>query len=119
MTGSTESNPVVSIVLPTYNRLSWLLKSINSVVEQTYGNWELLVIDDVSNDGTKEKMEELSGKDKRIRYFRIPVTKEPGISKFLNFGINNSSGKYIARLDDDDRWCDKQKLEKQEAKRES
>ncbi|MCE1166103.1 MAG: glycosyltransferase [Bacteroidetes bacterium] len=113
MTVSAEDNPVVSIILPTYNRLSWLLKSINSVMEQSIKNWELLVIDDISSDGTKEKMEELCAEDKRIKYHRLPVTKEPGISKFLNFGINNSKGKYIARLDDDDRWCDKDKLAKQ------
>ncbi|MGV8018252.1 MAG: glycosyltransferase family 2 protein [Ignavibacteria bacterium] len=108
-------NPLVSIVLPTFNRLTWLLKSIDSVLSQTYKNWELLVIDDASSDGTKEEMEKLCRKDERIKYYRIPVTKEPGIAKFLNFGIDIAKGNYIARLDDDDRWCGERKLEKQVA----
>ncbi|MDD5363159.1 MAG: glycosyltransferase family 2 protein [Ignavibacteria bacterium] len=113
MANLIDSKPLVSIVLPTYNRLNWLLKSIDSVIEQTYENWELLVIDDISDDGTKEKMEEICLQDKRIHYHRLPVTKEPGISKFLNYGIKTACGTYIARLDDDDRWCDREKLAKQ------
>lgn len=105
--------PLVSIVLPTFNRVNWLVKSIDSVLSQSYTNWELLVVDDVSSDGTKEKMEELCATDSRINYFRIPVSKEPGIAKFLNFGIKTAKGTFIARLDDDDRWCGDNKLERQ------
>lgn len=105
--------PKVSIVLPTYNRVEWLVKSVESVISQTYQNWELFVIDDISSDGTKERMEEYCNFDHRIKYFRIPVTDEVGISKFLNFGINNGNGKYIARLDDDDKWIDNDKIKKQ------
>jgi glycosyltransferase involved in cell wall biosynthesis len=108
-----DNYPLVTIVLPTYNRLKWLLKSIDSVVEQSYSNWELYVIDDISCDGTEEKMNELSVADSRIKYHKLPVTDEIGISKFLNFGIFNGHGKYIARLDDDDKWIDKDKLKKQ------
>ena len=106
-------NPKVSIVLPTYNRIEWLVKSIESVRKQTYQNWELFVIDDISSDGTDSKMLEFCNIDSRIKYFKLPVTEEVGISKFLNFGINNGSGKYIARLDDDDKWIDCDKLKKQ------
>lgn len=106
-------NPKVSIVLPTYNRIDWLVKSIESVRKQTYQNWELFVIDDISSDGTDSKMLEFCDIDSRIKYFKLPVTEEVGISKFLNFGINNGSGKYIARLDDDDKWIDFDKLKKQ------
>ena len=105
-----EGSPKVSIVLPTYNRINWLIKSINSVKEQTYQNWELFVIDDISSDGTDEKMKEICSKDLRIQYHKLPVTKELGISKFLNFGILNGTGKYIARLDDDDKWIDNDKF---------
>ena len=108
-----EESPKVSIVLPTYNRINWLIKSIDSVRSQTYQNWELFVIDDISSDGTDEKMKEICCEDSRIQYHKLPVTKEPGISKFLNFGINNGTGKYIARLDDDDKWIDNDKLRKQ------
>ncbi len=108
-----DESPKVSIVLPTYNRINWLLKSIESVCSQSYQNWELFVIDDISSDGTDTKMHEISLADPRIKYFKLPVTSEKGISRFLNFGIKNGNGKYIARLDDDDKWIDKDKLKKQ------
>lgn len=107
------ANPIVSIVLPTYNRLNWLLKSIKSVQEQSFTDWEMFIIDDISTDGTEEKMLELCKNDSRIFYHKLPVTAEKGISKFLNHGIKVSNGKYIARLDDDDKWIDNKKLQKQ------
>jgi glycosyltransferase involved in cell wall biosynthesis len=108
-----ENRPLVSIVLPTYNRLKSLLISIDSIKAQTYENWELLIIDDISDDGTKEAMEELQKIDTRINYFKIEVDNTPGISKYLNFGISKAKGKYIARLDDDDYWCENEKLKMQ------
>jgi glycosyltransferase involved in cell wall biosynthesis len=105
--------PLVTVILPTFNRLNWLLKSIDSVQKQTLTDWELLVIDDASSDGTTEKMQELTKIDSRIIYHKLPVTKEPGIAKFLNFGINNARGNYIARIDDDDQWCNVNKLQLQ------
>jgi glycosyltransferase involved in cell wall biosynthesis len=107
------NKPLVSVVIPTYNRINLLLRAIDSVKEQSYENWELIIIDDISNDGTKEKMEEMQSQDKRIRYLRREVDDIPGISKYLNFGIENANGKYIARLDDDDFWCVKDKLKMQ------
>lgn len=98
--------PVVSIVMPTCNRANLLKKSVESVISQSYQNWELLVIDDISTDDTEKMMTEYSKKDPRIKYFRIVPEKVPGISKYLNFGIKNAAGKYISRLDDDDYWCD-------------
>jgi glycosyltransferase involved in cell wall biosynthesis len=108
-----ENRPLVSIVLPTYNRLKSLLVSIDSIKAQTYENWELLIIDDISDDGTKEAMEELQKNDSRINYYRIEVDNIPGISKYLNYGISKAKGKYIARLDDDDYWCENEKLKMQ------
>ncbi|MCI0473615.1 MAG: glycosyltransferase [Ignavibacteria bacterium] len=108
-----DNYPLVTVVLPTYNRLKWLLRSIDSVREQSYQNWELFIIDDISSDGTEKMMTELMASDKRIKYFKLPVTEEKGISKFLNFGIFNSNAEYIARLDDDDKWIDCAKLMKQ------
>lgn len=102
--------PLVSVVIPTYNRINWLIRAIESVKAQTYQNWEILVIDDLSDDGTKEKMEELQKKDNRIRYLLKEVDDVQGISKYLNYGIKNAAGKYIARLDDDDIWCVNEKL---------
>ena len=104
-------NNKVSIILPTLNRLNLLKKSIESVLNQSYTDWELHVIDDASEDGTMEYMNSL--KDERIKYHRVNITGIPGISKYLNYGIINSEGEYIARLDDDDFWCDDDKLIKQ------
>jgi glycosyltransferase involved in cell wall biosynthesis len=113
MNENPKIEPLVSIVLPTFNRIKWLEKSIQSVLLQSYVNWELLVIDDASTDETPAKMYEYEKSDNRIKYHRIPVTSDLGIAKFLNYGIKNSKGKYIARLDDDDQWCDENKLKKQ------
>jgi glycosyltransferase EpsE len=108
-----ENKPLISIVLPTCNRLNFLLRSIDSIKAQTYGNWELHIIDDISEDGTKEAMAELQKNDSRINYHRIKVDNTPGISKYLNYGIAKAKGKYIARLDDDDFWCENDKLKMQ------
>lgn len=110
---SVTKIPAISIILPTYNRRKWLKKAIDSVVNQTFSDWEMLVVDDASSDGTEEMMSEIQKSDKRIVYHRIPVTSEPGIAKFLNYGINNSKGKYVARIDDDDQWSNMEKLQLQ------
>lgn len=107
------NQPLISVVIPTYNRLNTLLRAIDSVKIQTYKNWEILIIDDKSDDGTKEKLEEMQKNDERIRYFRVEVNDVPGISKYLNYGIKQAKGKYIARLDDDDFWCFDDKLKMQ------
>lgn len=108
-----EFNTVVSIVLPTYNRASLLEKSVNSILEQTYKYWELIIINNESTDYTERLIRSFSEKDKRIRYFEVNKSLQGGISQYLNFGIHNSVGKYIARIDDDDTWSDRDKLKKQ------
>ena len=101
---SDNSKPLVSVVIPTYNRAEWLRKAINSVLEQTYDNFEILVIDD----GSEEKISDLDilNNDK-IMYFR---NTNHGVAYSRNFGIKKASGKYIAFLDSDDFWT-KDKLE--------
>ena len=108
-----DNNPVVSIVVPTCNRAKLLKRMVNSVLDQSYDKWELLAIDDKSQDETEDMMLKLNIQDSRIKYFRIQTDDSPGISKYLNFGINAASGKYISRLDDDDYWIDKNTLESQ------
>lgn len=108
-----EFNTVVSIVLPTYNRASLLEKSVNSILGQTYKCWELIIINNESTDYTERLIRSFSEKDKRIRYFEVNKSLQGGISQYLNFGIHNSVGKYIARIDDDDTWSDRDKLKKQ------
>ena len=66
-----NKEPLVSIILPTYNRVNLLIKAVSGVLEQSYKNWELLIIDDASTDETEVKMNEISKLDSRVRYIRI------------------------------------------------
>jgi glycosyltransferase involved in cell wall biosynthesis len=93
------NSPLVSIIIPTYNRAEWLLKSIGSVISQNYSNWELIVWDDGSNDDTEEVVK--SFHDDRIHYFKH---SNRGVSFARNHAIEKSCGDYIAFLDSDDQW---------------
>jgi glycosyltransferase involved in cell wall biosynthesis len=113
MNKSDSNVPVVSIVMPTYNRVKMLEKSIESVFAQSFNDWELIIIDDASTDETEERMRKLDAEHDSVRYMRIPKIDNKGISEYLNIGLRNSRGKYIARIDDDDYWCHKDKLKMQ------
>lgn len=108
-----NNSTVVSIVVPTCNRASLLQKMTESVLMQSFSDWELLAIDDVSTDDTETIMRNYCSKDSRIKYFRIPADNTKGIYKYLNYGMNTAQGKYISRLDDDDYWYDKDTLKLQ------
>ncbi len=101
----------ISIILPVYNGEKYIKDAIQSVLNQSFLDWELLVIDDASTDKTREIIEEFSRKDKRIIY--IKNEENLGIQKTLNIGLKHAKGEYIARIDDDDAWIDSIKLEKQ------
>lgn len=105
--------PKVSIIIPTYNRVKMLEKSIESVFAQSFKDWELIIIDDASTDETELRMNELASKEKSVKYLRIPKIEGKGISEYLNIGLRNSRGEFIARIDDDDYWCHKDKLKMQ------
>lgn len=94
----SEQQPLVSIVLPVYNGEKYLKESLDSVLTQTYQNWELVIINDGSTDGTENLI--LNYKDQRIKYF--PNDGNKGIIYSLNRGLRESKGEYIARLDADD-----------------
>lgn len=102
-----NNEPKISVVIPTYNKAQSLKKAIESVLNQTYQNLEVIVIDDGSTDETKEVVK--SFKDPRIIYF---WKKNKGPASARNMGIKRAKGKYIAFLDSDDLWL-KEKLEKQ------
>ena len=101
--------------MPTYNRVSLLARAIQSVFDQTFTDWELIVVNDASTDGTREFLDMLAAKDPRVRPVHNTKNNYPDISKNLNEGLTLARGEYIARLDDDDYWCDLGKLEKQVA----
>ena len=100
--------PQVSVIIPTHNRSDFLRSAIASVLNQTYQDYELIVVDDASTDNTAEAVAEFS--DKRIRFLRHETTK--GGSAARNTGILASECDYIALLDDDDEWLP-DKLSKQ------
>jgi len=103
--------PKVSIVLPTHNGSRWIMKAIKSIQAQSFSDWELLVVDDGSIDETSTLVKEISSSDSRIMYIRNE--HNIGLQKSLNKGIELSKGEYVARIDDDDRWIDENKLMKQ------
>lgn len=100
--------PKVSVIIPTYNRADLLPRSIQSVLDQTYKNLEIIVVDDGSRDGTQQRVRSIN--DHRLKCARHP--KNRGAAASRNTGIELASGKYIAFQDDDDQWLP-EKLEKQ------
>lgn len=102
----------VSAIITTHNRCELLKKAIKSVIKQTYKNIECIVIDDNSQDDTQKYMENLIKEYRFIKYIRITEKEHQGGAYARNLGIKESSGEYIAFLDDDDEWMDT-KIEKQ------
>lgn len=101
---------MVSVIMPAYNSASFISESIESVQQQTYTNWELLVIDDASLDRTSEIVEEFRASDERIKLHVLPTNQGAGFAR--NIGIKAATGDFISFLDADDLWKP-QKLEKQ------
>lgn len=92
-----ESNPLVSVIVPTYNRPNWLYRAVESIINQTYQNFEVIVVNDAGED-VQYILEKF--KDNRIKYFITPENIK--LAGTRNFGIFNSTGIFIAYLDDDD-----------------
>jgi glycosyltransferase involved in cell wall biosynthesis len=90
----------ISVVMSVYNGEKYLKESIESILNQTYENFEFLIIDDGSTDNSKEILKSYESQDRRIKLFFREENR--GLTKNLNFLINNSRGKYIARMDADD-----------------
>lgn len=101
---------LVSIVTPTYNCGKFITETIESVIGQTYKNWEMIIVDDCSKDNTQEIVKKYLKNDKRIKY--IKFEKNQGAAIARNTAIREAKGRYIAFLDSDDLWS-KNKLEKQ------
>ena len=101
-------NSLVSIITPSYNSAKFIKQCIESVIAQTYTNWEMLIVDDYSADNSLQILKKYN--DKRIQL--IELDKNVGASESRNVAIRKAKGKYIAFLDSDDLW-EPQKLEKQ------
>ncbi len=107
----TNLTPKISIITITRNRAGFITRAIESAQKQAFPDWELIVLDDDSNDDTGAIIEAFRAKDSRIKYHKN--TPYLGISKNRNLGLSLSKGKYIAVLDSDDEWTDNNKLQKQ------
>src|SRR5690554_2800862 len=98
----TPENPLVSIIIPTYNRAHLIGETLDSVLAQTYENWECIVVDDGSTDNTEELMAEYMTKDARFQYHHRPKDRLPGGNAARNYGFEVSMGEYIQWFDSDD-----------------
>lgn len=105
-----EIKHLVSVIIPTFNSSKFIRETIESVLKQTYSNFEIIVVDDGSNDNTISILNELALQDNRISYFQIEHSGMPAVPR--NFGIRKSQGDFVAFLDSDDLWV-KNKLGKQ------
>ncbi len=93
---------VISILTPTYNHEKYIGECIQSVLNQTYQDWEMIIVDDGSTDNTGEIINKFD--DPRIKYFRQEHIGPWGLAKTYNFALSRASGKYIAILEGDDYW---------------
>lgn len=105
-----SKSPLISIIMPAYNAEKYIGQAIESVINQTYTNWELIVLDDGSKDCTKSIVLEKVKKDKKIRL--LENNRNMGVSATRNRGVQKAKGDWIAFLDSDDVW-ELEKLKKQ------
>ena len=97
-----SQNHLISIILPTYNSETFISETISSVINQTYQNWELIIIDDCSTDNSMSIVDSFSKNEKRIKFFKNKTNSGAAISR--NIGLENSSGRFISFIDSDDVW---------------
>ena len=93
---------LVSIITPCYNSERFINECVSSVLEQTYTNWELIIIDDASDDNSRELISNIAERDNRIKF--VFLTKNIGAAGARNVALEMSEGRYIAFLDSDDVW---------------
>lgn len=108
--GVEQKQLLVSVIMPAYNAEEYISEAVQSVMAQTYTNWELLILDDCSTDGTADKARCFSDLDPRITLYSNP--KNIGVALTRNKGMALAKGSWVALLDSDDIWH-KDKLEKQ------
>lgn len=98
----TEIRLLISIIIPTFNRANLICETLDSVLKQTYQNWECIIVDDGSTDNTGNLLEEYVKNDWRFKFLTRPNHKKKGPSGSRNFGLEQACGNYIIFLDSDD-----------------
>lgn len=99
-------SPVVSIIVPVYNAEKTLKRCVNSIINQLYKDWELLLVDDGSTDDSSIICDEYAQQDRRIRVFH---KQNGGVSSARNVGLDNAIGEWVTFIDSDD-WIEKRML---------
>lgn len=102
---SIKTSPLISVVIPSYNHSNYLSRAIKSIIDQTYTNWEIIVIDNHSKDGTDQIMNKFENEKIKL----LKIHNDGIIAKSRNMGIREAKGEWIAFLDSDD-WWKKNKL---------
>lgn len=103
-------NDLVSVITPSYNTAEFISETIESVLSQTYDNWEMIIVDDCSTDNTDDVVSEYSARDPRIRYIKNDTNLGAALTR--NRALDEARGQWIAFLDSDDLW-EPDKLEQQ------
>ena len=96
------SHKLVSIIIPTYNRGNVISKTLESILLQTYLNWECIIVDDGSTDTTKNVVADFISQDSRFTYILRPNNRPKGANTCRNFGFDNANGDYVLFFDSDD-----------------
>lgn len=104
-------NPLISVVIPMYNAQMYISKTLESIVHQSYQNWEIIIVDNNSDDNSKKIVKEFAARDSRFKLIEL-AHNSGGPAKPRNIGIEHAQGEYIAFVDADDIWLP-EKLEKQ------
>jgi len=97
--------PKVSVIIPAYNAQRFIKRTIMTVLDQTFKDFEIIVVDDASTDRTREIVRDLQSKDKRIKL--ITLGENTGVAVARTIGCKNARGEYFAFLDSDDVWLSK------------
>src|SRR5690606_31765965 len=97
-----KPGPLVSIIIPTYNRAHLIGEALDSVVAQTYPNWECIVVADGSTETTDELLNTYCDTDARCKYVHIPDTHKPGGNGARNYGLKKAIGEFVIFFDSDD-----------------
>jgi glycosyltransferase involved in cell wall biosynthesis len=103
---ANNETPLVSIIIPTYNRAHLIGETLDSILDQTYPNWECIIVDDGSSDNTDTIVGAYVAKDERFKYYHRPDTHKPGGNGARNYGFKMSKGDYVNWFDSDDLMLD-------------